>query len=86
MRIEAVLDPLSTAAQKVLPILLALRDQFDVAVTVYLNPLLEVSEFPLKVRKPHVLLGGFMSCAHVLCLMLCVALLPLCGAARSHLR
>jgi len=48
IKISAILDPLSKAAQKVTPVLIALRESIECDITVILNPQKEVSEYPLQ--------------------------------------
>jgi hypothetical protein len=48
VRVRAVLDPLSTAAQRITPMLLALRDAFTHDFTIFLNPKTGFNELPLK--------------------------------------
>eukprot|EP01113_Clastostelium_recurvatum_P008329 TRINITY_DN1391_c0_g1_i1.p1 TRINITY_DN1391_c0_g1~~TRINITY_DN1391_c0_g1_i1.p1 ORF type:complete len:1486 (+),score=528.58 TRINITY_DN1391_c0_g1_i1:428-4885(+) len=43
-----VVDPLSKAAQKLSPLLMALRRVVPVTVTLYINPVLSLSDLPLK--------------------------------------
>jgi len=46
--IRALIDPLSKAAQKVTPVLLALQDMISPSVRIWLSPKSGISEFPLK--------------------------------------
>jgi len=46
--VVAVLDPLSQAAQRVMPVLVLLRDLFDWNIVVYFNPRKDMPELPLK--------------------------------------
>ena len=46
--IEVLLDPLSSTAQKMAPLLLLLAERLDARITVYLNPQREHGDLPLK--------------------------------------
>jgi UDP-glucose:glycoprotein glucosyltransferase len=48
MQAVAIIDPLSVSAQRIAPTLLMLRDVFNMSVTVFLNPSMDIQEFPIK--------------------------------------
>lgn len=47
-RIEAILDPVSSAAQKMAPILMVLQKLYNLNVKIYMNCKEKLSEMPLK--------------------------------------
>lgn len=47
LKVKAILDPLSKAAQWVTPVLMALRDGFGAEVRIMLNPRKDLGKFPL---------------------------------------
>lgn len=48
LEVRAVVDPLSKGAQRLAPVLAALRDHFKADLTMWLNPQDSITEFPLK--------------------------------------
>lgn len=48
IEVVALLDPLSKDAQRITPVLIALRDVFNCSLTVILNPQLQTTSYPIK--------------------------------------
>jgi UDP-glucose:glycoprotein glucosyltransferase len=59
--VRALVDPLSKTAQKLSAVLLALREQFDADITIWLTPKAGLTEFPLKRFYRYALSGALPS-------------------------